>query len=216
MNAARLDDYERLALLEHCCQWQHERYGVRRVPATIEQIHFYEHPVPDLLEDNVDCLRGPGAGECALRSLIAGALWTLLLALWADSFDPWLMFWVGLCVAFLLVFPIALIFHRRKIVEVRETDGSPEIAAALGMACFDSGLLRAGLHRLTDLILLPVWMSYGGALRLRLEREYAEAHGMTPRPETALPLRWRRGAELIRFLEQRLGADGLSIIVRRL
>lgn len=214
--AEMLDDQERIALVDYCCGWLTERYGVKRIPVSPEQIFFYDEPMPDLLWDTPapERLHPPSLLHLLLRSGLAGLLWTLVVAAFAIAWDGQVLIWTFLSIWLLLIFPTVLIFHRRKVAEVEETSSAPALAAGLGMACFNSGLLRWCLHRLADLLLLPALMSYSGAIHIRLERDYAQAHGMTGWTHENTPLHWRRGMTIIDFLEKRMGPEGFSGLLK--
>lgn len=215
MATAHIDDQERLALVAYCANWLNERYDISRIPVSPDQVFFYEHSMPDLdLEDTVEGFAPPSLVNALLRSLIAGVLWTLFTGIWADAWGMDILFWTALSIGLLLVFPAVMIFHRRKVVEVQEDDAAPAVAACLGMARFNSCLSRASLHALIDLLLLPALMSYSGAVRLRLEQDYALAHGMLDWEQRKSPLRWRRGLKLVMFLEERFGENGLGMLLR--
>jgi hypothetical protein len=170
-----------------------------------------------LPDEQLTCLHGPGLLTTLLRSIAWGAGWTLLLALWWQGWDVQIIFWCWSSIALLMVFPVLLLYRRRKIAEVRQEDSATQLAGSLGMACFHSCLLRRVLHAAADILLLPAFMSYSGAVRLRMETEYAEQHGVTDYPANrskAIPIRWRRGLTLLRYLEERLHPDGFRKIIR--
>lgn len=214
--ANTLDDHERIALVDYCCGWLEERYAIRRVPVSPEQILFYDQPMPELLWDTPtpQRLRPRTLPEMLFGSGVAGCIWTLIIAAWAAAWDLQVLFWSFLSLWLLLIFPVVVLFHRRIVATVEEADSAPALAAGLGMGCFNSGLLRWSLHRLADLLLLPALMSYSGAVRTRMERDYALAHGLPPRPHKETPLLWRRGSAILDYLEKKLGPDGFAKLIR--
>lgn len=219
-----MEDFERAALLEAVAEWFSEQYGMEKLPFSPDQVYFYENSVDDLLTGGwieLEDVRWREVGLWKLfgLSLVLAALIALLFMEFAGSWGTGLFMWLAFGGGVLLVFPALAMFHSRTVlvIEGGEDGEGADVEAVfqVARACVNSGLVRWLMHSCADLLLLFAWASYSrGVAQLVVEDYGVESGSMFGASE--ISARTRRGARLAARIRDRIGPNGLEIMLRKI
>ncbi len=216
-----MEDFERAALLEAVHQWFTERFGLNRFPFGSSQVYFYDRRLDEELEGDdglyeLDSIMWHELhmGINLLWSLAWGmglaAVLIALLGFWSWS----VLFWLGLGIGILAVFPCIMMQASRAAVVIEdEEDAEGETVRQVALAYLGRGFGRWLVHLLADAVLLLQWASYTrGVARLVVEDYKAKEDG--PAGREHLSTRERRGAALVEKIVASMDGDGLRRLLR--